>query len=526
MNGDGNNQVGGVGTISSANNVNIITGSAHYSMAGPNSISSNNTSKHNKLVGSSSVWGTQSGTNMNTDDSNSYISGSNPNILNPNANHGAWPQNLISSPVCQGQRPPQAPGVSSKLSMVPQQGSLLGWGGMAAPDNDRVMEDIEVNNGTSSSKVIGGSNNGNGGLQPTNLNTESVGPNNTIMMNTTTTTSTTMTSSAPDSTTSPHFSGDCSWDPIGGENGGPLANGNPSLAPHHPQGESEGTGSFGTPWGTATYPVDKDPLNVDTVNPQISSTAAFKSNNHINTGVSRWDQGPTNTPNQPQNNVSWSVGPNQIPGSTGQTSANGNQTTMCPPAGIPRPMGSSASSSSSSSSSFTSNSKISNGEWGSATPCNNNSDAGSQKGSSANNGWKSLEDDAMGMGGGGGGGGGQNFGSVTGGWGRSGGSEGSAESSGGRSSSDRDASQSKGGNRRKGNPATAVLSTLTRVDVDPRVLSNTGWGQTPVRQNTTWDVNSPSTNKDPRGEERKQSSIGSGWGSAAQAAPSQASGGK
>ncbi|XP_054891166.1 trinucleotide repeat-containing gene 6A protein-like isoform X2 [Poeciliopsis prolifica] len=523
VNGDSNIcQVGGIGTLSNANNENNITGSSHYSMAGSSSIGSNNMSNHNnKLFGSSGVWGSQSGSNMNTiGGSNSYINGgSNPNILNPNANHGAWPQNPTPNPVCQGQRPPPALGMTSKLGVVPHQGPLMAWGGMAAPDSSSMMEDTEVNNGTSSSKVLGGSNSGNGGLLPGNLNTEPNGPNNTIMTNTTTTNAT-VTSSPPDSTTSPLLSGERTWGSIGGGNGGPLANGSPSLASQHPQGESGGTGAFGTPWGAATYHVDKSPLNVDTVNSQNSSIAAFKSNNnHNNTGAPRSDQGPTNTVNQPQSNLSWSIGPNQIPSSTGQAPGSGNQTTVGPPVGIPRPWGSSASSSSSSSSSSTSNSKMSNGEWGSATT-GNSSDAGIQKGSSTNNGWKSLEDDAMGMGGAGAGS--QGLGGVTGSWGRSGGSEGSCESGGGRSSSDRD---SKGGNRRKGNNTPLMTPAITRADVDPRVLSNTGWGQTPIRQNTAWDVNSPMVNHGPKGDERKQSSGGSSWGTTTTAAPSQTSGG-
>lgn len=117
------------------------------------------------------------------------------------------------------------------------------------------------------------------------------------------------------------------------------------------------------------------------------------------------------------------------------------------------------------------------------------------------------------------------LGTVTGAWGRSGGSEGSGESSGGRSSSDREGSQSKGGNRRK--VTATVLTTLSRTDVDPRVLSNSGWGQTPIRQNTAWDVTSTSENQHqgPRGDERKQSSTGLGWGTATPAASSQTTGG-
>ncbi|XP_067332253.1 trinucleotide repeat-containing gene 6A protein-like isoform X1 [Channa argus] len=543
VNGDGNGngrQVigGGMGTISGANNGNNGTGPSHYSVAGSSSIGSNNIGNHNsKLVNNSGVWGMQSGSNITTTGGSTPCinGGLNPNTLNPNANHGAWPQNPTPSSVSQGPRPPQAIGMSSKLGIAPQQGPLLGWGGMAAPDNSSIMEDTEVNNGTASSKVLGSSNSGNGGLQSTNLNTESNGPNNTIMMNTTTTTNATMTSSPPNSTASSQVSGDCSWGSIGAGNGGPLANGNPSSTPQPPQGDLGGPGAFGTPWGATTYPGDKGPPDADTVNsqnpalmqagnPQISSTAAYKSNNnHNNTGSPCWDQGPANNPNQPQSNLSWGVSSNQISGSAGQTPGNGNQTMMGPPAGVPRSWGSGASSSSSSSS--TSN-KMLNGEWGSGTPGNNHSDAGIHKGSSANNGWKSLEDDAMGIGGGGGGGS-HGLGAITGGWGRSGGSEGSGESSGGRSSSDRDNSQPKGANRRKGTHSGSIISALGRADVDPRVLSNTGWGQTPVRQNTAWDVNSPAKNQHQgsRGDERKHSSGTSGWGTATQAAPSQTSGG-
>ncbi|KAF3846668.1 hypothetical protein F7725_003746 [Dissostichus mawsoni] len=260
VNGDSNGNsrqiiVGGMGGIGGANNGNNnLTGSSHYSAAGSSSIGSNNMGNHNKPVNNSGVWGS----NMISGGSTPCINGGlNPNTLNPNANHGAWPQN--PSPVSQGQRPPQAQGM--KLGIAPQQGPMLGWGGMAAPNNSSMMEDTEVNNGTASSKVLGSSNSGNGGLQPTNLNTESNGPNNTMMMNTTTTTTTnaTMTSSPPNSTASPQLSGDCSWGSIGGVNVGPLANGNPISAPQHPQGELGGPGTFGTPWGATTYPGEKGP---------------------------------------------------------------------------------------------------------------------------------------------------------------------------------------------------------------------------------------------------------------------------
>lgn len=540
VNGDGNDNSrhmlgGGMGIVGGSNNGNI-SGPTHFSVAGSSSIGSNNMGNHNNKPINSGVWGTQSGSNViaTTGNTPCVNGGLNPNTLNPNANHGAWPQNPTPGPSSQSQRPSQVQGMSSKLGVASQQGPALAWGSMAAP-NSSMMEDGDASNGTTSNKVLGSGNSGNGGLQPTNLNTESNGPNNTIMMNTTTTTNATVTSSSPNSIASPLLSGDCPWGSIGGGNGGPLANGN-SSAPQQPQGELGGSGAFGTPWSANIYSGDEGYPNADTVNPpnpalmqagnpQSSSTAAYKrNNNQNNTGAPRWDQGATSNPNQPQNNASWGFNSNQITYSAGHAPENDTQTTMGPPAGIPRPWGSSASSSSSSSSSSTtSNTKMSNSEWGSTTPCENNLDAGNLKGSSGNNGWRSLENDAMGIGAASSGN--QGLGSVTGGWGRSGGSEGSGESSGGRSSSDKEGSQSKGGNRRKVT-ATAV-TTLSQADMDPRVLSNSGWGQTPIRQNTAWDVTSTSENQHqgPRGHERKQSSTGLGWGTATPATSSQTTGG-
>ncbi|XP_056153244.1 trinucleotide repeat-containing gene 6B protein isoform X2 [Lampris incognitus] len=38
------------------------------------------------------------------------------------------------------------------------------------------------------------------------------------------------------------------------------------------------------------------------------------------------------------------------------------------------------------------------------------------------------------------------------------------------------------------NAEAALQNLLNRADLDPRVLSNTGWGQTQIRQNTAWDL--------------------------------------
>ncbi|KAG5854473.1 hypothetical protein ANANG_G00038220 [Anguilla anguilla] len=116
----------------------------------------------------------------------------------------------------------------------------------------------------------------------------------------------------------------------------------------------------------------------------------------------------------------------------------------------------------------------------------------------------SLEDDALGEGGAG-----QvsqiNNQGVT--WAKSTGSEGSSESSRG----DRDGQRTS--NRRKPNTQGLVQTVLTRPDLDPRVLSNTGWGQTPVRQNTTWDI-MPASNSEKKGDNGTDT-----WGSSTSQAP-------
>lgn len=69
---------------------------------------------------------------------------------------------------------------------------------------------------------------------------------------------------------------------------------------------------------------------------------------------------------------------------------------------------------------------------------------------------------------------------------------GSVEESGGEGS---DIRQKEGGSSTRRNSKTssaevALLGMLNRSDLDPRVLSNTGWGQTQIRQNVAWDLDS------------------------------------
>lgn len=63
-----------------------------------------------------------------------------------------------------------------------------------------------------------------------------------------------------------------------------------------------------------------------------------------------------------------------------------------------------------------------------------------------------------------------------------------SSSSGGNSRSGREPNSVHGGPRHPApSPEAALQDLLSRSDLDPRVLSNTGWGQTQIRQNTSWD---------------------------------------
>ncbi|KAK6312593.1 hypothetical protein J4Q44_G00182570 [Coregonus suidteri] len=392
-----------------------------------------------------------------------------PSTLNPKANRSAWPD-------------PQGP-PACKIGL---QGGSLGWGGMQpgslSPSLAEQRHDLL--NGTT--------------VKARHLNTEATnGPNNT--------TNAVDTSSLPNSTggsvqMSEPGSGLRSWGAggggVGSAPGDQLSNG-PLSGTQQPRSEGL-AGGFSMPWG-ASGPGD-------TVNGQgrgqssPAAAAAYNGNNNSKAPGGRWDSGPAASPLP--HNLSSGAG----------VGSNGNGVG---PDGIPRPRGggaaSSSSSSSSSSSGSSSNRQPSNGEW-SSLPGNNSRHSGDgRKPGGGANGWKSLEDDALGMGGGARGG---VQGPPRGCWGRSGGSEGSGESSGG-PNSDGDRNDP----RRRGPLPGSTQPVLSSSDVDPRVLCNTGWGQTPVRQNTAWDVTSPA----PRPNDRKPSNGGPGWGSAGHKAPSQTS---
>ncbi|XP_077358244.1 trinucleotide repeat-containing gene 6B protein isoform X2 [Festucalex cinctus] len=74
------------------------------------------------------------------------------------------------------------------------------------------------------------------------------------------------------------------------------------------------------------------------------------------------------------------------------------------------------------------------------------------------------------------------------------GARGGSLSSGGNSRCEREPNASR---PRRQSPDTeaALQNLLSRPDLDPRVLSNTGWGQTQIRQNTAWDLGNQAEHK-------------------------------
>ncbi|XP_069764227.1 trinucleotide repeat-containing gene 6B protein-like isoform X5 [Narcine bancroftii] len=86
--------------------------------------------------------------------------------------------------------------------------------------------------------------------------------------------------------------------------------------------------------------------------------------------------------------------------------------------------------------------------------------------------------------------------------------------SGSRSNNKKGASDNHPGGRRLNkadhpDQEEVLQSVINRADLDPRVLSNTGWGQTQIKQNTMWDVQ-----ESPRNERRADKGT-EGWESTA-----------
>ncbi|XP_074199880.1 trinucleotide repeat-containing gene 6C protein isoform X3 [Camelus bactrianus] len=87
-------------------------------------------------------------------------------------------------------------------------------------------------------------------------------------------------------------------------------------------------------------------------------------------------------------------------------------------------------------------------------------------------------------------------------------SEGGSDGSGGHNEGGAGREGAEGRRRDKGSVDQGHIQ-LPRSDLDPRVLSNTGWGQTPVKQNTAWEF------EDSPRSERKSDNGTEAWGCAA-----------
>ncbi|XP_069849006.1 trinucleotide repeat-containing gene 6C protein isoform X4 [Dipodomys merriami] len=386
--------------------------------------------------------------------------------LNPNANPAAWPVLGHEGPVATGNpssicSPVSAIGQSMGSQNGNPAGTLGAWGNLLPPESTEPQ--------TSTSQNVSFS------VQSQNLNTD--GPNNTNSM-----------SSSPNPVSAMQTDGLPNWG---------MAVGMGAIIPPHLQGlpgangssVSQGSGAGGegmssSVWGLSPSSPATGNNNPgfsqgsgDTVNSALSakqngsSSAGQKEGN----GGSAWDSGPPAGPGI----LSWGRG------SSSSSSGVGNIHS-----------GAWGHSSRNSSSGV-------NGEWGKSPNQHSNGDV-SGKGSP---GWESVSvanhSPAQQPGG-------EHMNS----WAKAASS--GATASGG--SSDGSGSHGDGGTGREGAAEgrrrdKGVIDQghiqLPRNDLDPRVLSNTGWGQTPVKQNTAWEFE-----ESPRSE-RKNDNGTEAWGCAA-----------
>ncbi|KAM4842948.1 trinucleotide repeat-containing gene 6C protein isoform 3-T3 [Thomomys bottae] len=380
--------------------------------------------------------------------------------LNPNANPAAWPVLGHEGPVATGNpssicSPVSAIGQSMGSQNGNAAGTLGAWGNLLPPESTEPQ--------TSTSQNVSFS------VQSQNLNTD--GPNNTNSM-----------SSSPNPVSGMQTDGLPNWG---------MAVGMGAIIPPHLQGlpgangssVSQGSGGGGegmssSVWGlsssnpaTGSNNPGFNQGNGDTVNSALSakqngsSSAGQKEGN----GGSAWDSGPPAGPGI----LSWGRGSssgvsNIHSGAWGHPSRNSSS-------GV-------------------------NGEWGKSPNQHSNGDV-SGKGSP---GWESASvashPPAQ-----------QPGGEHMNTWAKAASS--GATASGG--SSDGSSSHGDGGTGREGvaecrRRDKGVIDQghiqLPRNDLDPRVLSNTGWGQTPVKQNTAWEFE-----ESPRSE-RKNDNGTEAWG--------------
>ncbi|KAM8961091.1 trinucleotide repeat-containing gene 6A protein [Pelodytes ibericus] len=434
-----------VGTNSnnaSSGGINGPWGSSHGSVISTcqDGLDSKADGRHNRM----NAWGTAN-TSMN-----GVI---NPSTLNINGNHAAWPVLEGNGHALNGSSNPGTNVPSSTVGQVSNNRSINPKGGRCAP---RSWGNLQENGDAELNGVRKAGYNG----QPQNLNTEMTGPNNTNFM----------TSSLPNSAglmqtnELPNSTGHGAWS-VSKMNHSPLHTSsvtNGTSSPHLSNGEDKNGGSYGTTWGSSgsSYSGDKSSApkgqaNGDTVNPTVIQPGTNGPNYKVNGNKGSWESGNVNSQNMHWGNGGTSGGSQRGWGNPAQNTGT----------------------------------NLSNGDWN-KMPGNQHSNDGESKeksGRKESNTWNPAEEESTGpnptdsA---------ENENSNV--WAKSKGtgeSEGSIDSTG---SQGEQAPWVSTAERRKMDQRALIQGILSRDDLDPRIFSNTGWGQIPVKQDTPWDTQAAS----------------------------------
>lgn len=411
--------------------------------------------------------------------SSSSNGGLNPSTLTSASNHGAWPvlENnglALKGPVGSGSSGINIP--CSTLSQMPNNQSINSKVGGSTHGTWGSLQDTCESEVSGTQKVSFSG-------QPQNIATEMTGPNNTTNF---------MTSSLPNS-------GSVQKNELPGSVGAwrvstmnhpqiqaPSVMNGTSLS-HLSNGESKSGGSYGTTWGAygSSYSVDKCPspngqANGDTVNatlmqPGMNGPAGTNfAGSTSKGGGGVWESGAANS-----QSASWASG-------NGANAGAGRRGW-----GIPAQ---------------NTGTNVPGVEWSQLPSNQHSSEGASGNGKKFTNGWKSTEDEDQGSSAA------PQTNEPSSVWAKTAGgpgeSEGSSDSSG--RQEEKVLGENPGRDRRKVDQHTLLQSIVNRTDLDPRVLSNSGWGQTPIKQYTAWDTEAAS----PRGE-RKTDNGTEAWGSSA-----------
>ncbi|XP_029783854.1 trinucleotide repeat-containing gene 6C protein isoform X2 [Suricata suricatta] len=388
--------------------------------------------------------------------------------LNPNANPAAWPVLGHEGTVATGSpssicSPASAIGQSAGTQNGNPPGTLGAWGNSLPPESTEPQ--------TSTAQNVSFS------AQPQNLNTD--GPNNTNPMN-----------SSPNPVNAMQTNGLPNWG---------MAVGMGAIIPPHLQGlpgangssvsqvgGSGGEGLNSSVWGlspgnpaTGSSNSGFSQGNGDTVNSALSAKQNGSSSavQKEGSGGSAWDSGPPAGPGL----LAWGRGGGGGGGMSHIHSGAWGHPSRSTPNGV-------------------------HGEWG-KPPDQHSSGDGSGK---APAGWDcpsvSSQSPAL-----------QPASEHVNSWAKAASSgaaasEGSSDGSGGHSEGGAGREGAEGRRRDKGILDQGHIQ-LPRNDLDPRVLSNAGWGQTPVKQNTAWEFE-----ESPRSE-RKNDNGTEAWGCAAPQPP-------